>query len=195
ATKAQRRKTVARKTRVTSKIVRPRISSTAREETKVTRLTRERDELLEQQAATSEVLGVISRSNFELRPTLQSLVETAARLCRADAASIFRLDNGVYRWAVGVDLDPIYREIEQQTPILPGQGTLVGRAALSRKVARIDDAWSDPPYEKKEDAKIGSVRSMIGVPLMRDSEPIGVIALARRRFEPFVEREIELVTT
>src|SRR5262249_29058591 len=80
-------------------------------------------------------------------------------------------------------------------PIPPGPGTLVGRAALSRKVARIDDAWSDPLYEKKEDAKIGSVRSMIGVPLMRDSEPIGVIALARPRFEPFVEREIELVTT
>src|SRR5262249_22032836 len=86
---------------------------------------------------------------LELRPTLQSLVETAARLCRVDAASIFRLDNGVYRWAVGVDLEPVYREIEQQTPILPGQGTPVGRAALSRKVAHIDDAWTDPLYEKK----------------------------------------------
>jgi hypothetical protein len=68
---------------------------------------------------------------------LQSVVDTAARLCRAEAASIFRLDSGVYRWAVGHDLDPAYREIEQQTPIPPGQGTLVGRAALSRKVARL----------------------------------------------------------
>jgi hypothetical protein len=147
--KAQRRKTGARKSRITPKAVRPRSSSAAGEETVITRLTRERDELLEQQAATSEVLGVISRSKFELRPTLQSLVETAARLCRAEAASIFRLDSGVYRWAVGHDLDPAYLEIEQQTPIPPGPGTVVGRAALSRKVARIDDAWTDPFYEKK----------------------------------------------
>jgi len=145
--KAQRRKTAARKSRIAPKVVRSRKSSAAREETKVAPLIRERDELLEQQAATSEVLGVISRSKFELRPTLQSLVETAARLCRADAASIFRLDNEVYRRAVGVDLDAVYREIEQQTPIPPGQGTLVGRAALSRKVAHIDDAWTDPLYE------------------------------------------------
>jgi signal transduction histidine kinase len=122
------------------------------------------------------------------------VVDTAARLCRAEAASIFRLDRGVYRWAVGHDLDPAYREIEQQTPIPSGPGTVVGRAALSRNVARIDDAWTDPFYEKKGDAKVGAVRSMIGVPLMREGEPIGVIALARRRVEPFLDREIELVT-
>ena len=71
----------------------------------------------------------------------------------------------------------------------------MGRAALSRKVAHIDDAWTDPLYEKKGDAKVGGVRSMIGVPLMRDGEPVGVIALARRRVEPFLDREIQLVTT
>ena len=146
--------------------VRRRAASIASLESKVARLARERDGLLEQQAATSEVLGAISRSKFELQAILQSVVDTAARLCRAEAASIFRLDGGVYRWAVGHDLDPAYREIEQQTPIPPGQGTVVGRAALSRKVARIDDAWTDPFYEKKGDAKVGAVRSMIGVPLV-----------------------------
>ena len=74
---------------------------------------------------------------------------------------------------------PAYLEIERQTIILPGNGTVVGRTALTRQVARIDDAWDDPLYEKKRDAKIGGVRSMIGVPLMREGEPIGVIALAR----------------
>jgi hypothetical protein len=115
-------------------------------ENKFARLACERNELLEQQAAISEVLGVISRSKFELRPILQSVVDTAARLCRAEAASIFRLDRGVYRWAVGI---PAYREIEQQTPIFPAPGTVVGREASSRNVARIDDAWMDPFYEKK----------------------------------------------
>ena len=71
----------------------------------------------------------------------------------------------------------------------------MGRAALTKQVARIDDAWADPLYQKKDDAKVGGVRSMIGVPLMREDEPIGVIALARNRVEPFTDREIELVTT
>ena len=76
-------------------------------------------------------------------------------------------------------------EIERQTPISPGPGTLVGRTAMSRHVARIDDAWTDPLYEKKEDAKIGGHRSMIGVPLMREGEPVGVIGLSRSRVDPF----------
>jgi signal transduction histidine kinase len=66
---------------------------------------------------------------------------------------------------------------------------------MSRQVVRIDDAWTDPLYEKKPEAKVGGIRSIIGVPLMREGEPIGVIALARGRVDPFVEREIDLVTT
>ena len=150
---------------------------------------------LEQQTATSEVLSVISRSKFDLQPILQSVVDTAARLCRANQAVIFRLEGGAYRFAAGYSIVPAYLEIERQTPISPGPGTLVGRTAMSRQVARIDDAWTDPLYEKKEDAKIGGHRSMIGVPLMRDGEPVGVIGLSRSRVDPFAEREIELVTT
>ena len=152
-------------------------------------------ELLEQQTATAEVLGVISRSKFELQPILQSVVETAERLCRAEQTVIYRLEDGAYRFAAGHSSVPEYLEVEKQTTIVPGHGTVVGRAALTRQVARIDDAWSDPLYEKKDDARLGGVRSMIGVPLMREGEPIGAIALARNRVEPFGDREIELVTT
>ena len=108
---------------------------------------------------------------------------------------IFRLEDGVYRFAAGYSIVPAYLEIERRTPISPGPGTLIGRAAMSRQVVRIDDAWTDPLYEKKEDAKIGGHRSMIGVPLMREGEPVGVIGLSRSRVDPFAEREIELVTT
>ena len=160
-----------------------------------TRLLSELRELLQQQTATSEVLGVISRSKFELQPILQSVVDTAAPLCRAEQAVIFRLEGGVYRFAAGYSIVPAYLEIERRTPISPGPGTLIGRAAMSRQVVRIDDAWTDPLYEKKEDAKIGGHRSMIGVPLMREGEPVGVIGLSRSRVDPFAEREIELVTT
>jgi GAF domain-containing protein len=161
-----------------------------------TRLLGELRESLERQTATSEVLGVISRSKFELQPILQSVANTAMRLCRADQVVFFRLqDDGAYRFAAGLSHGPEYLEIERQTTIFPGQGTVVGRAVLTRKVARIDDAWSDPLYEKKADARVGGARSMIGVPLMREGEPIGAIGLARDQVEPFDDREIELVST
>jgi signal transduction histidine kinase len=167
-------------------------SPTAGKETEVARLTRERNELLEQQSAAANLLSIISRSKFELRPVLQTVVDSAVRLCRATSGEIFRLDKGVYRFAVGCNLDQAY--IERQKPIAPGPGTMVGRTAMTRQVARVDDLLSDPSYLLKEDAKVSGARSMIGVPLMREGEPIGVIILARHRVEPFSERDIKLVT-
>jgi GAF domain-containing protein len=108
---------------------------------------------------------------------------------------IFRLQEKVYRFAAGYSINPAYLEIEQRSPISPGPGTLIGRVAITRQVTRIDDAWTDRLYEKKEDAKIGMHRSMIGVPLMREGKPMGVIGLSRSHVDPFSEREIELVTT
>ena len=157
------------------------------------RRTRELSESLDQQTATSEVLSVISRSKFDLEPILQSVVDTAARLCRAEQGGIFRVDQGIYRFAAGHSLDAAYFEFEKATPYSPGPGTVVGRAAMTRQVARIDDVLADPLYEQKN--KVRNVRSAIGVPLMREGEPIGVIALARGRVEPFDDREVELVTT
>jgi two-component system, NtrC family, sensor kinase len=147
--KAQRRKTGARKSRVASKAAHPRSSSAAREETKVARLTRERDEALAQRTATSELLSVISRSKFDLGAILQSVIDTAARLCRAEKSVIFRLEQGVYRFVAAHGSPPAYLEIERATPILPGVGTLVGRTAMRRQVVRIDDVLIDPLYEKK----------------------------------------------
>ena len=159
------------------------------------RLLSELRESLEQQTATSEVLSVMSRSKFDLEPILQSVVDTAARLCRAEQAGIFRLDQGAYRFAAAHSLDSKYLEFEKATPYVPGPGTVIGRAALTKQVARIDDVLADPQYEQKEEAGKAKIRSAIGVPLMREGEPIGVIALARGRVEPFSDREIELVTT
>ena len=143
----------------------------------------------------SEVLHAISRSKFELSAVLESVAEAAARLCRADGAVIFQLDGGLYRFAAGYSLVPAYLEIERQSIIAPGPGTVVGRAAITRQVIRIDDLLSDPLYKQKEESKVEGNRSMIGVPLMRDGEPVVVIGLGRRRIDPFGDREIELATT
>ena len=159
------------------------------------RVVRERDEALAQQTATSELLSVISRSTFDLQAILQGVLDTAARLCRAEKSVIFRLEHGVYRFVAAHGAPPAYVEIERATPILPGPGTLVGRTAMSRQVVRIDDVLIDPLYEKKRDARIGGFRSAIGVPLMRENEPIGVLGLSRSHVEPFSDRETELTMT
>jgi len=150
-------------------------------QTQTARLTRELNEAREQQLAMSEVLHAISRSKFDLPSVLQSVAEAAARLCRADGAVIFQLENGLYRFAAGYSLGPAYMEIERQSVIAPGPGTVVGRTAMTRKVVSIDDLWTDPLYEKKDDAKVEGNRSMIGVPLLRDGEPVVVIGLGRRK--------------
>jgi class 3 adenylate cyclase/putative methionine-R-sulfoxide reductase with GAF domain len=161
----------------------------------IAQLTRQLDDAREQQRATSEVLRVMSRSEYQLQSVLQGVAEAAARLCRSDGAVIFRLVDGAYHFAAGYGLAPAFLEIERQTVISPGPGTVIGRAALTKKVVRIDDALTDPLYEKKEDAKVEGNRSMIGVPLMRDDNAVVVIGLGRRRLDPFGEREIELAAT
>src|SRR5204863_2830739 len=138
---------------------------------------------------------VISRSTFDLDPVLENVMETAVRLCRAEHGSIFRLVDGSFRWSVGCGLEPSYRDIERQNRIVPGRGTLVGRVALAGRTVQIVDAWDDPLYEVKEEARLGQARTMLGVPLLREGALIGVIAMARRQVEPFNGKEIVLVTT
>ncbi len=157
--------------------------------------THDLEELLEYQTAISDVLRVISGSVFELEPILKTVVSTAIRLCRADEAVIFRSIDGEYRWAAGNGLAPEYERIEREVRIRPGTGTLVGRTALRGRTVHIRDAWTDPLYEAKDDARVGGVHTMLGVPLMRDGQPIGVIGLARRRIENYTDKEIGLVRT
>ncbi|HZU87893.1 MAG TPA: GAF domain-containing protein, partial [Stellaceae bacterium] len=157
--------------------------------------TRDLQESLEYQTAISDVLKVISRSAIDLDAVLDTVVTAAVTLCRAGEAVIFRNHGGEYRWAASHGLLPEYDRIERETRIVPGPGTLIGRVALEGRTVVIPDAWSDPLYEAKDAARIGNVRAMVGVPLIREGEVIGAIGLARRSTERYSEREIQLVTT
>ena len=158
--------------------------------------TRDLEESLAQQTATADVLKAISRTAFDLDTVLETLIATAARLCEAKYGEIFRRDGDVYRFAASLkNAIPAYREHEKAAAIRPGRGTLVGRVAEELRAVEIADAWNDPDYAEKDAARLGDVRGMLGVPLMRDGEPIGAFALARAAPVPFTARQIELVAT
>ncbi|MDE2377666.1 GAF domain-containing protein, partial [Bradyrhizobium sp.] len=160
------------------------------------RLFNETRDALERQTATADVLQIISRSAFDLSSVLQTLIEVAAKLCRADQAQIYRRQGEVYRSAATCgNMREAYRAIEQRGVISPGPDTLVGRVALEARPVQIADAWNDPHYGPKDDARLGNLHSMLGVPLLRDGELVGAFALARDHVEPFADREIELVRT
>jgi signal transduction histidine kinase/DNA-binding NarL/FixJ family response regulator len=158
-------------------------------------ILRELREAVDYRTAMSEILRVISGSAFDLTSVLLTVLTNAKTLCRADMAGLYRYQDGAYRFAVGDGLLPAYEKTERRQVIRPGSGTIVGWAALERRTVQITDAWSDPRYTRKKDARVGKVRCMIGVPLLREGIPIGVIGLARERVEPYTQREIETVST
>ena len=159
------------------------------------RLLSELRESLQQQTATADVLKVISRSTFDLQTVLNTLVESAARLSDADMASINREKGAAYQQVANYGHSPEVQAYMDHHPIPAGHGSVVGRTVMQGKIIHIPDVLADPDYKMAGAATLGGIHTMLGVPLLREGTPIGVIVLQRKAVRPFTEKQIELVET
>ena len=161
-----------------------------------TRLLNELRESLQQQTATADVLKVISRSTFDLRTVLQTLVESAATLCDADKGNITREKDGVfYRAAESYGYSREFVDHIRDLPIESNRGSATGRALFERRVIHIPDVRADPEYTLVDAQRLGDYRSVLAVPMLREGVALGVLTLSRSEVRPFTDKQIELVST
>jgi GAF domain-containing protein len=164
-----------------------------------TRLLGELRQSLEQQTATSEVLGVISSSPGDLAPVFQTMLSNATRICGAKIGILFRYVDGSYTAVSTLGVAPAYADYLNRGPIRPGPTTGLGRLAATRQTIHVEDTKGDRTYADREPfrvatAELGGARSLLTVPMLKDSELIGAIGIYRQEVRPFTDEQVALVT-
>src|SRR5262249_24625010 len=145
--------------------------------------------------ATADVLKVISRSTFDLQVVLDTLTGSAARLCRADRAAIRLAKDGAYHHVASYGFTPEQKEYMKEHALKPDRGSVAGRVVLEGKAVHVVDTKADPEMRLTVGSGFANVRTVLGVPMLREGTPTGVLVLTRSTVEPFTDKQIVLVTT
>ncbi len=161
----------------------------------IERLGDELAEAREQLTATSEVLAVIGRSASHLEAVLETVVESARKLCGADAGLVFLVAGERYRFAYGTGMTSEYRELITNNPVVLDRRSLAGRVVLDRRATQITDVLADPDYGRSDAQRAAGYRTIMGVPMLLDDEAVGVLQLWRNHVDPFSDRAVEVLTT
>jgi GAF domain-containing protein len=159
------------------------------------RLIDETNEALKQQTATADVLKTISRSVFDLPAVLDTLIKTAADLCNIDSGGITVRDGDVFQYAAFYGVPDPLRAVLQSRPVVGGRATIAGRVVLEGQIVHVADLAAEPDYAAPESVKVGGLRSVLGVPLLRNGAILGTLVVNRHRVAPFSDRQIELLRT
>jgi GAF domain-containing protein len=196
--KARRGKLPARKRRNASRTVRRPRSTGTGQDTKVTRLTRELDEALEQQAATSEILQVISSSAGDLQPVFATILEKAVRLCSATFGNIYRWEDGALHLVATHNTPPALAEVRRRSPLRPNPQSFIARMVATKAAINIPDLAAEPFYIERNPSAVAAVeladmRSILLVPMLRKNDLIGAISVYQQTVRPFTDRQIALL--
>jgi GAF domain-containing protein len=160
-----------------------------------TRLLSELRASLQQQTATADVLKTISRSAFDLQNVLDTLIEAAVRLCSADRGLMRRREGEAYRLAAAFGFSDEFKAEVATRSVVPERTSIAGRVALESKTIAVADILNDPEYDRHQWQQLGDFRSIVGVPLLREGDLLGILTLHRKEAQPFTDQQISLLET